>query len=178
MYPRMVVRETIGDIFSVAFAPDGETIAAAGVREDEDGEKHRGIFLWNISEADDISSTPVVNTHGDVVFSLEYSPDGRYFATGASNGTVRLCNATDNSSAILMTSNGSTVYSWVAFSPNGKILASASVDGSVRLWSVEDGGDGSCLIELLGHHEGGAYSVAFSPDGQTIASIEAISQPP
>ena len=56
----------------------------------------------------------------------------------------------------------------VAFSPNGKLLASVSGDGSVQLWAVEDG-DGSCLVNLLEHHESAA-KVALSPDGQTLAS--------
>jgi WD40 repeat protein len=166
---RELVEEDIVGIFAVTFAPDGQTITTAGVREDEDGEEHGGIFLWDISDADDISSTTVVDTHDDIVHSLEYSPDGRYFATGAENGNLRLWNAVDRSCAIVMrTGNNSPVYS-VAFSPNGRIVASASADGSVRLWSVEDG-DGSCLVNLSEHHESDALSVAFSPDGQTLAS--------
>ena len=58
----------------------------------------------------------------------------------------------------------------LAFSPNSKILASASADGSIRLKSVEHGGDDSCLIELLGHHNRGCVNVAFSLDEQTLAS--------
>jgi WD40 repeat protein len=103
-----------------------------------------------------------------MVHSLEYSPDGRYFASGAENGNVRLWNTADNSCAIVMTGNNDPVYS-VAFSPNGRIVASASADGSVQLWSVDDGGD-SCLVNLLGHHESDALSVAFSPDEETLAS--------
>jgi WD40 repeat protein len=155
-------------IFAVTFATDGEIIATAGAREDEDGEEHGAIFLWDISDADDISSTTVVETHGDMIHSLEYSPDGRYFASGAENGNVRLWNTADNSCAIVMTGNNDPVYS-VAFSPNGRIVASASADGSVQLWSVDDGGD-SCLVNLLGHHESDALSVAFSPDEETLAS--------
>jgi WD40 repeat protein len=166
------IRELVDDSFdvilSLAFAPDGVTIASTGYRMDEEDEELGGIVIWDISDTDDISSTTVVDTYDGAVNSLEYSPDGRYFASGAENGTVRLWNAVDSSYAVVMAGNNATVYS-VAFSPNGKIMASASTDGSVRLWGVEDG-DCSCLVNLLGHHEGGASFVSFSPDGQTLAS--------
>ena len=165
---RELVDETIGMITSVTFAPDGKTIASAGDLEEEDGTHHGAIVLWDISDADDISSTTAVDTHDGTIYSLQYSPDGRYFASGAENGTIRLWNAADNSCTILMTGSGDTVSS-VAFSPNGKFLASASGFCSVRLWRVEDG-DGSCLVNLSEHHVDFAYSVAFSPDGLTLAS--------
>jgi WD40 repeat protein len=152
--------------FAVTFAPDGNTIAIAGFHED-DAEERGSIFLWDVSDADGISSTAFVDTDDDLIHSLQYSPDGRYFASGAANGTVRLWNGADNSCAIVMPGNGGAVLS-VVFSPNGKLLASASAGtGDVRLWSVDDG-DGSCLVNLSGHHAYGAVSLAFSPDGQTL----------
>ena len=164
--------EHIHLLSSVTLAPDGETIAAAGCREDEDGGAIGAIVLWDISDAHDISSAIVVDSEQDgEVHSLQYSPDGRYFASGADNGTVRLWNAADNSCAIVMKGNRNPVYS-IAFYPNGKLLASTSACGSVRLWDVEDG-DGSCLVNLVAeHHARNARSVAFSPDGKTLASNE------
>jgi WD40 repeat protein len=53
----------------------------------------------------------------------------------------------------------------VDFNPNGKILASASYDNTIVLWDVASG----LPLETLST---GAvnYSVAFSPDGNTLAS--------
>ena len=119
--------------------------------------------MGDVSDADDISSTTVVDTHAGEVRSSQYSLDGRSFACGAANGTVQLWNAVENSCAIVITGEtGGAVHS-VAFSPNGKILATASWDGSVRLWSVDDG-DGSCLVNLFEDHGEVCLSVAFSPD--------------
>ena len=170
---RVLVDESIDCIQSVTFAPDGDTIASAGYRMDPETEHFAtsaigAIVLWDISDANHFSSTTIRDTYDGVVTSLEYSPDGRYFATGFESGTIRLWNAADKISAILMTGNGHSVYS-VAFSPNGRILASANSDGSVQLLRVEDG-DGSCLVNLSQHHVGGFMCVAFSPDGLRLAS--------
>lgn len=56
------------------------------------------------------------------------------------------------------------VYS-VRFSPDSAHLASASFDHDVIVWSVEDGAEQRRFT-----HAGGAFSVAFSPDGTCLAA--------
>jgi len=69
----------------------------------------------------------------------------------------------------------------VAFSPDGRLLAAAGANWGavdhrgrrsadthlVGLWRVDDG---QLLAELRGPWDVEAYSVAFSPDGQTLAT--------
>ncbi len=63
--------------------------------------------------------------------------------------------------------HGSTQVNDAALAPDGR-LAVAEADGSVRVWDPR-----TRRLLTLGHHAGGAFSVAFSPDGRELASAGA-----
>jgi WD40 repeat protein len=98
-----------------------------------------------------------------------FSPHGKLLATGA-QGTesfgVRLW---DVATRTPIPSPLSTVgpESSVAFSPGGETLAIGGV-GTVQLWSVATG---QPISGLLSGQTGLIKSVAFSPDGATLASV-------
>jgi WD40 repeat protein len=54
----------------------------------------------------------------------------------------------------------------MAWSPDSRVFATSSGDGAVNLWEGADGG----LVAVLSGHLLGVHAVAFSPDGQRVAS--------
>ncbi len=102
--------------------------------------------------------------HGDSVYSVAISPDGKLLASSGHNNEVILWNIADRKKRKVFTGPSDSVMS-VVFSPDGKLLASASLDGFVRLWDVV-----SRSRRKTFSHGGWVKSVAFSADGKTLAS--------
>jgi WD40 repeat protein len=119
---------------------------------------------------------PVANleTRIEVIRSVVFSPDGRTLAAGSGN-TITLWDV----------ASGRTLHAFavfifgvnsVAFSPDGRMLASVFIGSgiggdvfTVKLWDVASGGELRTLGTLAGHKKT-IRCIAFSPDGQTLAS--------
>ena len=157
-----------GRIASVAFSPDGKTLAS--------GSEDETVKLWDVETN---TNTATLEGHTDKVTSVAFSPDGKILASGGGtfDNTVKLWDAETNTNTATLEGHTDGVSS-VAFSPDGKTLASGvgdaffpeffpeSSDNRVKLWDVASGEP----IASLGGHTGEVWSVAFSPDGKTLAS--------
>ena len=148
------VPEPTGGVLSVAFSPDGNTLAS--------GSYDDIVRLWNVGTAR-LRNTLTGYTRG--VLSVAFSPDGNTLASGSYDDIVRLWNVADATLRNTLRGHTDTVSS-VAFSPDGNTLASGSYDDIVRLWNVAD----ATLRNTLRGHTDTVLSVAFSPNGNTLAS--------
>ncbi|MEA5521627.1 eIF2A-related protein [Limnoraphis robusta] len=107
----------------------------------------------------------IFNRSLTTVFSVAFSPDGKFLAVGDSRGIVQVWEATAGRVLLVLQGHLSGVNS-VAFSLDGKTLASGSYDRTIKLWRLSDG---NC-IRILEEHSDRVYSVAFSPNRKILAS--------
>ena len=143
-----------GSGLSLAFAPDGRTLAA-GIGND--------VRLWRLAGTSATAAPIALAGHDDFIWSLAFSPDGQMLAAAGREGTIRLWRLGGAPTApTLLTGHREWVRS-VAFSPDGQMLASGGIDGTVRLWRLD--GTAAAPAILMG-----CAPVAFSPDGQVLAS--------
>jgi WD40 repeat protein len=165
-----------GTLYTGALSPDGRTLAVAGFLAHEQGDPYGLIRLIDIDSG---KQKALLEGHTHVVFSLAFSADGKWLASGSADSAVRVWDVRkalenggkDCEMTAVMRHKG-YVYG-VAFSPDGNQLV--SVDGI----ESEDNKKGAGIIwdwrkqriiAQLEEHNAGLKAVAWSPDGQYIVT--------
>ncbi len=151
---------TTWSVMSVAFSPDGKTLASSGSGENV-------IRLWNVQTQQQIGA--LIGHNQNNVWAVAFSPDGRLLASGGWRGdeTIRLWDV-ETQKQVGELIGHLHITNYLAFSPDGQILASAGgwLDKAVYLWDVQT----QTQIGVLGGLSAHVGSVAFSPNGRLLAS--------
>lgn len=165
---RTTVRVQTQHVANVVFAPDGNTIATARKRDNT-------VYLWDAATGKSKGTLERIGRGS--VQSFVFAPNGKTIATagGWTNNVVQLWDARTGAHKTTLTGHTQEVNS-IAYSPDGTIIASGSTDGTVRLWGVATRkqkavlGRTSWINFLLPWLNVPVNSVAYSPDGKTVAA--------
>ena len=141
-------------VTSVAFSPDGQTLAS--------GSEDKTIEMWKLDAG---KRWYTLTGHSDWVTCVAFNPDGATLASSSRDKTIHIWDLNKGKWWYALTGHSDRV-SAVAFSPNGQVLASSSRDKTVRLWNFDNG---RWMSTLTGHAEG-VEAVAFSAGGEFLAS--------
>ena len=114
-----------------------------------------------------LSTTPLLTLrgHSKFLYSVAWSPDGKWLATGSGDNTAKVWDAATGRELRTLSGHKEGVTS-VAWSPDGKRVATGSWDKTAKVW---DAASGKELLTLGGHTEA-VNSVAWSPDGKRLAT--------
>ncbi len=167
-----------GGVVDLNFAPDGSQLAI-GLRNGE-------IWLWNPEPNDSREPEFFTKAGESRLASVRFSPDGALLAAAWADGVVQLWDVV----ARTQVGHGNlddAATGWgdtLAFSPDGTRLAWAaaeSKDGDrddktfvIKVQNIDEPDDSTGrkpIMRLEGLHTGAVYGIAFSPDGQKLASV-------
>ncbi|MEW6492825.1 MAG: WD40 repeat domain-containing protein [Cyanobacteriota bacterium] len=149
-------------VTALAFSPDGETLISAG--DDT-------IRLWNLTSGKLIRTlrAHAGNWSESAVTSLAVSSNGRFIASGGTDGRIKIWNLKQfikSEQGKIVTLIGHAQRNWlaqgvrsIAFSADGKILASGGGDKVIKLWDTKTWQE----ISTLAGHSDAIASLAFSP---------------
>jgi hypothetical protein len=145
-------------IYTMAFSPDGKTLATAGY--------DRSIKLWDVASPKDPRLT--LKDHSDAVYAVAWHKDGKLLASGAADRAVKVWDAATGTRLYTLGDATDWVYA-VAWSPDGKHLAAGGVDKSVRVWAAT--ADGGTLEHAAFAHTAAVVKLLYAPDGKTLVTV-------
>ncbi|MBI2804279.1 MAG: WD40 repeat domain-containing protein [Planctomycetes bacterium] len=145
-------------VYAIAYSPDGKTLATASF--------DNTLRLWDAATGKELKTYGGTTGHTKQVISIAFSPDGAMLASGATDNTLKVWDVPINAPIRSLKSNDAVEA--VALTPDGKKLALGGKDGLIRLVTPEEFKE---LIKFEPGHKGAITGLAFSANGQQLASV-------
>lgn len=163
-----------GMVRTVAFSPDGQTIASAG--------NDMMIRLWNAATGLDQRQ---LHGHSNAVTGLAFAPDGKTLASAGADGTARLWSLTASGSSRVIWKS-TNACSAISFSPQGDQLAIGTAQPATFIGGLPSRYNPITTLNRThlfvvynlaaneirsssNLYSNGVSSLAFAPDGRSLA---------
>lgn len=158
---------------SMAFAPDGKTLATGSFQE---------LTLWDVEKGEPVTR---VGGFADRVTAIAFSANGKFFATGGGapteDGEIKVFHADGKLAHDIKNGHSDTVFA-VAFHPGGTLLATAGADKFVKVfelpnpglgWPFGPGPKAPRFVKSFEGHTHHVMGVGWTPDGRKLVSCGA-----
>src|SRR5262249_37323191 len=140
-----VLRGHFNFVQNLSFAPDGSRLASGG----NDGT----VRVWDLRNEE----ARILYRHDGILRAVHFLADGNTVASGGSDRTMRVSKVGTSDTHVYQMP---AIVQVLERSADGRSLAAGLSDGSLWVWDVRAGTN-----RLVGRHEGGINTLAFSPDG-------------
>lgn len=120
-----------GALQAVALSEGGEWLAVTGWMAD--GWTGTWITIYAVKEGRRMASWAAAP--GASIVALAFGPAGRWLASGASDGGMRVWRVPDGQELLQLEGHTGAVWA-IQRSPDGRMRISGSLDGTVRIWTL------------------------------------------
>lgn len=86
-----------------------------------------------------IHKSAIMHGHSELVYSVNFSPDGKLIVSAAADKTIRLWDINDCKQIANPIIGHTDAVKYASFSPNGNLIVSLSFDRTVRIWDAATG---------------------------------------
>jgi WD40 repeat protein len=163
---RYVLRGHADAVTCVTFLDKGKILAS--------GSSDKTVKLWDMATGKELAT---LEGHEQRIQAIAGTAEGKMLASGDDDGLVKVWDAAAHKELRALAKQKGAIQA-LRFSPDGKILASGGGGydkkadkpwSELKLWDPETGKE----IASLEGHDTSVTSLAFAPDGKTMASCSA-----